>query len=114
MTTGGVKRGMTTYALRRLLGLIPVMLGITLVVFFLMQLIPGDVAQALLGLTARPEDVANLREALGLNQPIYVQYVKWLSHVLRGDLGVSLQQRTDVLPFVLHRFENTLLLTSAS
>lgn len=105
---------MATYVLRRLLGLIPVLFGITLVVFFLMQLIPGDVAQALLGLTARPEDVANLREALGLNQPIYVQYVKWLEHVLRGDLGVSLQQRTDVLPFVVHRFENTLLLTATS
>ena len=47
---------MTTYVLRRLLGLIPVLLGISVVVFFLMKLIPGDVAQALLGLTARPED----------------------------------------------------------
>ncbi len=105
---------MATYVLRRLLGLIPVLLGISLVVFFLMKLIPGDVAQALLGLTARPEDVANLREALGLNQPIWVQYVKWLSHVLRGDLGVSLQQRTEVLPFILDRFQNTLILTAAS
>ncbi len=105
---------MATYVLRRLLALIPVLLGISLVVFFLMKLIPGDVAQALLGLTARPEDVANLREALGLNQPIWVQYVKWLSHVLRGDLGISLQQRTDVLPFILDRFQNTLLLTAAA
>ena len=105
---------MATYILRRLLGLIPVLLGISVVVFFLMKLIPGDVAQALLGLTARPQDVANLREALGLNEPIYVQYVKWLSHVLRGDLGISLQQRTEVLPFVLERFQNTLILTAAS
>jgi ABC-type dipeptide/oligopeptide/nickel transport system permease component len=105
---------MTTYILRRLLGLIPVLLGISVVVFFLMKLIPGDVAQALLGLTARPEDVANLREALGLNEPIYVQYLKWLGHVLRGDLGISLQQRTEVLPFVLERFQNTLILTAAS
>lgn len=105
---------MATYVLRRLLGLIPVLLGISLVVFFLMKLIPGDVAQALLGLTARPEDVANLREALGLNQPIWVQYVKWLSHVLRGDLGISLQQRTEVLPFILDRFQNTLILTAAA
>ncbi len=105
---------MATYVLRRLLGLVPVLLGISVVVFFLMQLIPGDVAQALLGLTARPENLANLREALGLNEPLYIQYVKWLGHVLQGDLGVSLQQRTEVLPFVLERFQNTLLLTTAS
>jgi peptide/nickel transport system permease protein len=105
---------MATYILRRLLGLIPVLFGISLVVFLLMQLIPGDVAQAMLGLTARPEDVANLREALGLNEPIYVQYVRWLGQVLRGDLGISLQQRTEVLPFVLERFQNTLILTAAA
>jgi peptide/nickel transport system permease protein len=106
--------GMTTFVLRRLLGLIPVLLGISVVVFLLMQLIPGDVAQAMLGLTARPQDIANLREALGLNEPIYVQYVKWLGHVVQGDLGTSLQQRTAVLPFLLERFQNTLLLTTAS
>ncbi len=105
---------MGAYILRRMLGLIAVLLGITLVVFFLMQMIPGDVAQAMLGLMARPEDVARLREELGLNQPIYVQYVKWLGHVVQGDLGISLQQRTEVLPFVLERFKNTLILTIAA
>jgi peptide/nickel transport system permease protein len=49
-----------------------------------------------------------------LNEPIWVQYLKWLGQVLRGDLGISLQQRTEVLPFVLERFQNTLLLTAAS
>lgn len=105
---------MGAYVLRRLLGLIPVLLGITLVVFILMQMIPGDVAQAMLGLMARPEDVARLREELGLNQPIYVQYFKWLGNVVRGDFGISLQQRTEVLPFVLERFKNTLILTIAA
>ena len=105
---------MGAYILRRMLGLIPVLLGITLVVFFLMQMIPGDVAQAMLGLMARPEDVARLREELGLNQPIYVQYVKWLGHVVQGDFGILLQQRTEVLPFVLERFKNTLILTIAA
>ncbi len=103
-----------TLVLQRLIGLIPVLIGITVVVFALMQMIPGDVAQAMLGLTARPEDVANLREALGLNEPIYVQYFKWLSRVVQGDLGISLQQRTEVLPFVLGRFQNTLILTIAA
>ncbi len=105
---------MATFVLRRLLGLIPVLLGITVVVFFLMQLIPGDVAQAMLGLSARPEDVTKLRTALGLDQPIYVQYLKWLGNVVQGDLGISLQQRKEVLPFVLDRFLNTLILTTAS
>jgi peptide/nickel transport system permease protein len=102
---------MSTFVFRRLLGLIPVLLGISVVVFFL---IPGDVAQAMLGLTATPENIADLREAMGLNQPIWVQYVKWLWNVLQGDLGISLQQRTEVLPFLLERFQNTLLLTTAS
>lgn len=105
---------MATYVLRRLVGLVSVLIGISVVVFFLMKLIPGDVAQAMLGLTARPEDVARLREALGLNEPIYVQYFKWLGQVLRGDFGISLQQRTEVLPYVLERFQNTLILTAAA
>jgi peptide/nickel transport system permease protein len=105
---------MGAYVLRRVVGLAPVLLGITLVVFFLMQLIPGDVAQALLGLNARPENVEALREALGLNQPIYVQYLKWVGNVLQGDFGISLQQRTEVLPFILERFGNTLILTLAA
>ncbi len=105
---------MGAFVLRRLVGLVPVLLGITLVVFFLMQLIPGDVAQALLGLNARPENVEALREALGLNQPIAVQYVKWLGHVVHGEFGISLQQRTAVLPFILERFGNTLILTLAA
>lgn len=105
---------MGTYVARRLVGLAPVLFGITLVVFFLMQLIPGDVAQALLGLNARPENVAALREALGLDQPIWVQYGKWLGQVAQGDFGTSLQQRTAVLPFVLERFRNTLILTLAA
>jgi peptide/nickel transport system permease protein len=105
---------MSTYALRRILGLIPVLFGVSVVVFLLMQLVPGDVAQALLGLSARPEDIENLRRALGLDQPIWVQYLKWLGMVLHGDLGVSLQQRTAVLPYVLDHFQNTLILTAAA
>jgi peptide/nickel transport system permease protein len=86
----------------------------SIVVFFLINLLPGDVAQAMLGLQARPEDLENMRRALGLDQPIYVQYFRWLSHIVQGDLGMSLQQRTAVLPFILERFGNTLILTSAA
>jgi peptide/nickel transport system permease protein len=79
-----------------------------------MNLLPGDVAQAMLGLQARPEDLENMRRALGMDQPIYVQYLRWLSHIVRGDLGMSLQQRTPVLPFIFDRFMNTLILTTAA
>ncbi|MCC6312530.1 MAG: ABC transporter permease [Thermomicrobiales bacterium] len=105
---------MSTYIVRRIIGLIPVLLGVSIVVFLLMQLVPGDVAQALLGISARPEDVENLRRSLGLDRPIWVQYLSWLGMVLRGDLGISLQQRTEVLPFVMDRFQNTLILTVAA
>jgi peptide/nickel transport system permease protein len=102
------------YTIRRILGLIPVLLGMSIVVFFLMNLLPGDVAQAMLGLQARPEDLENMRRSLGLDQPIYVQYFRWLSHIVQGDLGRSLQQNTDVLPFILQRFGNTVVLTTAA
>jgi peptide/nickel transport system permease protein len=102
------------YTVRRVLGLIPVLIGMSIVVFFLMNLLPGDVAQAMLGLQARPEDLENMRRALGMDQPIYVQYLRWLSHIVRGDLGMSLQQRTPVLPFIFDRFMNTLILTTAA
>ena len=105
---------MAAFILRRMVGLIPVLIGITLVSFFLLQLLPGDVAQAMLGITARPEDLDNLRRELGLYDPIYVQYLRWMGRVLQGDLGISLQQRTEVLPFLVERFKNTLILTIAA
>jgi peptide/nickel transport system permease protein len=102
---------MAAFILRRLVGLVPVLFGISLVSFFLLQLLPGDVAQAMLGITARPEDLDQLRRELGLYDPIYVQYLHWMGRVLQGDLGVSLQQRTEVFPFLMERFTNTLILT---
>lgn len=80
---------MGSYVLRRLLGLFPVLLGITLLVFAFLQLIPGDPAQAILGERGTPEQLAALREKLGLNRPLYVQYLTFLKGVLTGDLGQS-------------------------
>lgn len=105
---------MTNYILSRLAALILVLLGLTLVVFINMQLIPGDVAQAMLGVTARPEDLEQLRHSLGLDQPLLVQYLRWLQRLLQGDLGMSLQYRSPVLPLILERFQNTLILALAS
>lgn len=102
---------MTTYLIKRLLALVFVLLGISIVVFFLLQMVPGDPALALLGPMATQENLANLRAALGLDQPLIVQYLRWLGKILQGDFGTSIQQRTAVLPLLIERFGNTLILT---
>lgn len=102
---------MTTYIIKRLLALVLVLLGISIVVFFLLQMVPGDPALALLGPMATQENLANLRAALGLDQPLIVQYLRWLGKILQGDFGTSIQQRTAVLPLLIERFGNTLILT---
>ena len=82
---------MVTYILRRLLQLIPVLLGVSLLVFLGMHVIPGDVATLLLGDKATAASLARLREQLGLDQPVYVQYLRFLGSALQGDFGMSLR-----------------------
>ncbi len=84
---------MFKYTVRRLLQLIPVLIGVSVLVFVGMHIIPGDVAVLLLGDKGTPEALARLREELGLNQPIYVQYFRFLADALRGDFGISLRTR---------------------
>jgi peptide/nickel transport system permease protein len=81
------------YILKRLALAIPVLIGITVVVFLLVRLIPGDVIDLMLGTegSLRPEVRDQLRQTLGLDRPLYVQYFTWLGDILRGDLGVSLR-----------------------
>ncbi|MER3553439.1 MAG: peptide ABC transporter permease [Meiothermus sp.] len=81
---------MWAYTARRLLGLVPVLLGISLLVFLFLHLIPGDPAVVLLGERASTEQVAALREKLGLNQPLYIQYFLFMRDLLSGDLGTSI------------------------
>ncbi len=87
---------MTTYIIRRILGLFPVLFGITLLVFFLIRMIPGDPAVVMLGEKARAEDVARVREQLGLNQPLYQQYFLFMGQLFHGDLGTSIIHKTKV------------------
>lgn len=101
-----------TFLIRRLLFLIPVLLGASAVVFCLVQLAPGDPIDTLLGVYASPEARESLREKYGLNDPAYVQYFRWLGHVLRGDWGMSIQQHLPVLPLVIEKFWITMLLTA--
>jgi peptide/nickel transport system permease protein len=102
------------YLLRRLLSLIPVVFGVTVLVFLIIHLTPGDPARIMLGAAGRPEDVENLRHELGLDQPIYVQYGRWIERAAHGDLGRSIALRRPVLDEVVARFKNTLLLSTAA
>ena len=99
------------YLLRRLLLAIPVVILVTIMVFSLMHLLPGDPATVILGQEATPEAVSALREQLGLNQPIIVQYLTWLWGVLHGDLGRSLVDHTPVAKLILQRLPVSLELT---
>jgi peptide/nickel transport system permease protein len=101
------------YIARRLLLLVPVLLGVSIVVFMVLHLSPGDPAEIMLGSQATQEDLARLRRELGLTEPLHVQYLRWMSHVLRGNLGRSLWMKRPVLDEVLHRFQATLVLTGS-
>jgi peptide/nickel transport system permease protein len=104
----------TLYVGRRLLAIVPVLLGVSVAIFLAMKTIPGDVARALLGPTATDTSLAQLRVALGLDQPLHVQYGRWLWRVLHGDLGLSPIVHKPVLDILLPQFGNTLILAGAS
>src|SRR5713101_1239193 len=92
---------MTAYIIRRIVHMIPVLLGVTIIAFTVMRIIPGDVAQLMMGENANPQDLQKLRESLGLNQPIHVQYIQWLGNALRGDLGTSFRNPNQTVAQVI-------------
>src|SRR5262245_6754297 len=98
---------MLRYLIRRLLLTIPVLIGVATLVFSLIHFIPGDPAQAMLGESAAPEDVAQLRSRLGLDRPLVVQYASFLQGLARGDLGVSLRNDQPVLHQIAERLPAT-------
>ncbi len=102
---------MGQYVASRLAQLVLVLFGVSVVVFVTMHLLPGDVAQMLLGDHATAAGLARLRRQLGLDQPIWVQYVRFLFGALRGDFGISLQSNHPALQDVLTAFPVTLQLT---
>jgi len=102
------------YILQRLFGLVGVLFGVSIVLFLALHLAPGDPAQLLLGPLVRPDDLARLREELGLDRPLPIQYVTWLGHVLQGDLGRSIASHRPVLIEIVERFQATALLAGAS
>ena len=102
---------MTAYILRRLVMLVPVLIVVGVVVFGLVHLTPGDPAAVILGDRATPEDIARLRDQLGLNDPLPVQFVHWFGNVLRLDFGESIFLGEPVTQALLNRVQPTLLLT---
>ena len=105
---------MAAFLVRRLVHAVPVLLGVTLVVFFMMHIAPGDPAQAMLGPMATPENLARIREDLGLDRPLPEQYLTWVANALRGDLGESIRMEVPVRSEVLDRFGASALLAAAS
>ena len=105
---------MGRYIAKRLVSMIPVMLLVSMVVFMIIHLTPGDPAVMMLGEEATPQALAALRHELGLDQPLPVQYVTWLSHILRGDLGRILRTNQPVLQAILERLPATIELTILS
>lgn len=96
-------------AQRIALGIV-LLLAVSVLIFAGTQILPGDVAQAILGQSATPESLANLREQLGLNQPAYIRYFHWLGGALTGDLGTAMSSGQDIATSIKGRLWNTLFL----
>lgn len=105
---------MLRYLARRLLLTIPVLLGVATLVFALIHLVPGDPAQSMLGESAAPEDVARLRQTLGLDEPLLSQYASFLGGIIRGDLGRSFRYGTPVTAEIGSRLYRTIQLAVAA
>ncbi|WP_110926634.1 ABC transporter permease [Bacillus massiliglaciei] len=105
---------MLSYAIKRILAIIPILFGVSFLVFSIVYLIPGDPAVKILGQAATEESVAALRQDLGLDKPFFTQYGIWLGHMLTGDLGTSITMRVPVDTVLLPKLLNTLILTAGS
>jgi peptide/nickel transport system permease protein len=90
------------------------LLAASVLIFVGTQILPGDVAQSILGQSATPENLANLREELGLNDPAYSRYLSWLGNVLQGDLGTALTNGRDIAESIGYRLNNTLFLAATA
>ncbi len=105
---------MLKYIVRRLLAAIPVLFGLSIILFAFVHLLPGDPAAALLGQHATPELTAQIREQLGLNKPLYEQYAIYIGQLLHGDLGQSVINNRSVASELAIRFPGTIELTAAA
>lgn len=97
--------------LKKILTAIPVLLVVSIVLFLLLNVMPGDAADSMAAADATAEEIEELREAMGLNAPVYIQYLKWLKNVLKGDFGISLLNGASVTEKIVTRLPVTLELT---
>src|SRR4051794_28860319 len=105
---------MLSFTLRRMVEAVPVLLGVSVVVFLFLHLIPGDPALTMLGERANAENVARVRAQYGLNQPLYVQYAKFVNQLAHADLGRSIRTNRPVIEEARGRFAATIELTVAA
>ena len=105
---------MIAFIIKRILYTLPVVIGVSVAVFLMIHLIPGDPAQLVAGMEASEQDVANVRRALGLEQPLYVQYMRFVSRAVLGDFGTSFRTGRGVLDEVGSRYMNTVVLGLAA
>src|ERR1043165_10255367 len=100
--------GRMTFVLRRLLQLVPVAIGCTIIAFFMIHLIPGDPARTILGIHATPQKIAILHAQWGLNRPIAAQYWLFMDRLLHGNLGISLYYGVTVSSLVISHLPPTI------
>lgn len=109
--------GITKYICKRLLHLIPILLGITILTFGLMHLSPSDPAERMLtaqGIAPAPEVLAEMRAKMGLDKPFFIQYITWMKNMLKGDMGISYMSGRPVFTELLIHLTNTIALTMSS
>lgn len=100
--------------IKRIISTIPMLFFISVISFVLMQMAPGDPLQSYITPQMNPEDIERMRQSMGLDQPIVVQYFNWLVNALQGNLGYSLVSHRPVIDMILERIPNTLLITMTS
>jgi peptide/nickel transport system permease protein len=105
---------MFSFTIKRLIQAIPTFFVVSILVFLMMRLAPGDPARLMAGPDAAPEDIERIREKMGFDDPLPVQYLRWLNDVLHGDLGVSFRTHRPVSEEILYRYPNTIKLSLVS
>ncbi len=112
-----IKKGriyLSKYIRKRIIEAIPILISISIISFLLIKLAPGDPIRAFINPKMKPSDIARIRHNLGLDKPIYIQYILWLKNVLKGDLGYSLINSRPISTQIIERLPATLLLMGSS
>ena len=105
---------MTRFIARRLLQMVPVLFFVSLIIFVLINLVPGDAARLFLGEESSPDALRALRHEMGLDRPLYIQYVRWIGNMFHGDFGHSFKDNRQVLATVVQKVPVTAELTAAA